>query len=257
MLTGPHACTPADSDLDALKRIGKDAKAPIVDRCHAWFARGKGLWALGKRDEASKSYRKAIELSETANPEHLQQSVPVCTDHRGPRWVPVAEMLAEDVETAKCNVGQLTSRPTAVANADQRKIVWPIQGSSREEMEAQRLVVERALIMRSTLCSQCGAKSDTSKLSACARCKAAFYCSPTCQREGWKVHKPQCREPGEHREGDVILLHGLQARPELNGQYFCVLGPDPQKEGRWRVRNPGLDKTLSVQESSLRIVLTH
>ena len=40
------------------------------------------------------------------------------------------------------------------------------------------------------LCGNCGSPND---LSACAKCKSAFYCSKDCQREAWRHHKLLCK----------------------------------------------------------------
>ncbi|KAF8601452.1 hypothetical protein BDV93DRAFT_608175 [Ceratobasidium sp. AG-I] len=41
-------------------------------------------------------------------------------------------------------------------------------------------------------CWECGNIGGT--LMACARCKAARYCSVECQKKNWKKHKPNCKE---------------------------------------------------------------
>ena len=40
-------------------------------------------------------------------------------------------------------------------------------------------------------CSHCHERNGP--LSACSRCHSAFYCSETCQRADYKVHKPLCK----------------------------------------------------------------
>jgi hypothetical protein len=43
-------------------------------------------------------------------------------------------------------------------------------------------------------CSTCGEESMT--LSACSRCKKAYYCNAVCQKKHWKVHKKTCYDAG-------------------------------------------------------------
>ena len=44
------------------------------------------------------------------------------------------------------------------------------------------------------VCACCGAKAGGSvKLSKCAGCRLALYCSRACQQRGWKEHKGACR----------------------------------------------------------------
>jgi hypothetical protein len=41
-------------------------------------------------------------------------------------------------------------------------------------------------------CAECGGPGKP-KLLLCSKCKAAKYCSSTCQKKGWKSHKIQCK----------------------------------------------------------------
>lgn len=67
------------------------------------------------------------------------------------------------------------------------------------------------------------------------------------------------RTPGQQRAGDAVLLQGLQARPELNGQHLFVLGLDVGSADSWQSENPGLlgHVALSMQAANARYVLTH
>lgn len=48
------------------------------------------------------------------------------------------------------------------------------------------------------VCSNCQAEgTDEQKLSACARCQGARYCSKECQRSHWRMHKPSCFSKAE------------------------------------------------------------
>ena len=40
-------------------------------------------------------------------------------------------------------------------------------------------------------CASCGC--DSKKLSACSRCKKAYYCDTNCQRADWGAHKKDCK----------------------------------------------------------------
>jgi len=43
----------------------------------------------------------------------------------------------------------------------------------------------------------------------CARCKCAFYCSPSCQKSAWKKHKKTCKAPTSPpaTEAELRVLH--------------------------------------------------
>ena len=40
-----------------------------------------------------------------------------------------------------------------------------------------------------------GPSCNAAASSRCGRCRAAFYCSPKCQRAAWNTHKPRCSPP--------------------------------------------------------------
>merc|ERR1712080_803698 len=52
----------------------------------------------------------------------------------------------------------------------------------------------RDIVIRQIRCSSCSQlQSPEMKLLKCARCKLAFYCGPTCQKNHWEAgHKEQC-----------------------------------------------------------------
>lgn len=135
-------------------------------------------------------------------------------------------------------------------------MVWPVPHHTEAEKAAVVANRINASKNRSAACSQCGASDVV--LSRCAKCKLACYCSGECQRANWGVHKPQCRAPGEHRAGDVVMLHNAR-NPSMNGQWFLVVERDPQRPGHWAVQNVIVNggTPLSVQQDSMRHVLTH
>jgi TPR repeat protein len=49
-------------------------------------------------------------------------------------------------------------------------------------------------------------KYDADRL--CAGCRSVFYCSPECQRDDWKGHKPACRVATAEREASQIVRVG-------------------------------------------------
>ena len=54
-------------------------------------------------------------------------------------------------------------------------------------------------------CDCCGKQNV--KLSTCARCKMAYYCSQECQKTRWKDgHNKACRKPGQIMVGDYVKL---------------------------------------------------
>ena len=55
------------------------------------------------------------------------------------------------------------------------------------------------LDMRARICDHCNAlhvaaASSSPKPKKCSGCKAVYYCNDTCQKNGWKTHKLQCKK---------------------------------------------------------------
>lgn len=59
----------------------------------------------------------------------------------------------------------------------------------------------------------------TSGLLRCSRCRSVFFCSASCQRAHWPVHKPLCQrnefadamEDGDKKFASWMRKHGKQA----------------------------------------------
>jgi hypothetical protein len=80
-------------------------------------------------------------------------------------------------------------------------------------MESSQVSFERK-------CTTCGAqKSDTVKLQKCSKCTSARYCSRTCQKEDWPVHKPRCNEIAARQQA-VADAARLQALHDLGIDYL-------------------------------------
>lgn len=59
------------------------------------------------------------------------------------------------------------------------------------------------IYQKSILCDnkECGKKPiGDAKFKACANCRIAHYCSPECQKAGWKSHKAFCKENKSKRD---------------------------------------------------------
>lgn len=262
LLTEPDSFATTAADVEMLQSLAKDSARPIVERSCAQFTRGFVLWDQGKRQDAVKVYRKVVDLVAKATLQQRAERTMRSDPNGYPCWVAVGELLDKDAQTAQENIARLdpTRRCTAMATDPStvtRDISWPTVASTAAEMEVQATARRNAERIRSAACGRCGTRE--APLFCCKTCKLAHYCSRECQRADWKVHKSQCRAPEQHREGDIVGLHGLQARPELNGNYVLVLGPEAHKAGRWQVQSVRLmgGKPFSVQASSMRYALTH
>jgi hypothetical protein len=77
-----------------------------------------------------------------------------------------------------------------------------------------------------SLCAACGSPHH---LQLCGRCKATRYCSRTCQREDWKLHKKTCKEDGAFYDAYLQEKEGTKDVPRkpLDGGRECLRKFDP------------------------------
>ena len=96
--------------------------------------------------------------------------------------------------------------------------------AAREHRKERARLLGGELAVGEGRCGACagpGGPGLASRLLACGRCFAAWYCSPDCQLAAWPAHRPACRPL---RAGDRVLIHSAAQHPELNGQILGVLG---------------------------------
>ncbi|KAL3147811.1 hypothetical protein ABBQ32_002539 [Trebouxia sp. C0010 RCD-2024] len=74
--------------------------------------------------------------------------------------------------------------------------------------------------------------SDTLPLQACSRCAATLYCSPECQKIGWKSHKQQCKGRVEAAKLTPEQLDQLDLLVSLNTGGTMEL-PDAHHPGKF------------------------
>lgn len=260
---------PLASDLDALRDIARDAQCTICERVRAQYFYALMLWAVGLREEARVTTALLWQLAAQATPEHSAQSMPRYMGTRS-RWVTVGDLIAVDLAECKQNTAcQLLHAKSAThvvaahkqAHAVVGGIRWPVKHSSDAERAVHTTALRNALKDRSEACSHCGAsaREGGGKLLRCGKCRLAAYCSPECQRAGWRVHRAQCRAEGEHEVGDVVNLHALGKRIDLNGQLVRVVGRDPHTAGRWLVESQAWaeGKPVSVRTECMQHLLSH
>lgn len=102
------------------------------------------------------------------------------------------EYKSNIVKSLKYNYDKMRRKPQRVLLLKQ---VDEFVKQEKDEMKKRpklskeaRKMLKHMLLQRR--CAHCGACTET--LKACAKCKAAFYCSRDHQREHWRIHKTEC-----------------------------------------------------------------
>lgn len=75
--------------------------------------------------------------------------------------------------------------------------VEPVRLPFEAKADTEQKRILASSILRRT-CGGCGAGDNPTQgntFKACSRCKTTYYCSVTCQRAAWKVHKRVCSPP--------------------------------------------------------------
>ena len=65
-------------------------------------------------------------------------------------------------------------------------------------------------------CATCGSSSSSSRLRRCSACRLVAYCSVTCQKADWKLHKPVCCKPASVALGTSTLSGGAKGPETLS-----------------------------------------
>lgn len=100
-------------------------------------------------------------------------------------------------------------------------------------------VDRRRLVVGGDHCDACNKTLEElglPKLRSCGRFGRAYYCSEECQREQWHLrHKKACRKAGQIEAGDIIVIRGIDSRPEYNGNLARIIGHN-STSSRWNVK---------------------
>merc|ERR1712166_1213966 len=75
---------------------------------------------------------------------------------------------------------------------------------TEEERKLRKKIARQTTVKDCYVCKKTAASTGAPLLS-CAKCRAVRYCSSSCQKAHWKVHKHECRE-----------MKGKKAKPKLN-----------------------------------------
>jgi len=245
-------------------------------------------WDKGgtQRDEAAAYCRDAIDLAERAPAKERRK---VVTTNAAENMISpddqtmqaaersMGDLLDETACVVRDNLARMentdmnsTPRPLppqdrfrsdGTAMPDTRRRNWVGFGAATAAGQSDSLTPEQVGHMLAVGGSQCDCCGKTrqeiglTQLNQCSRCHRAYYCSAECQKQQWRKegggHKTYCRKPGQIEAGDYVRLHGLQAKPELNGMIVQVVRRAPNNTDRWETRMPGGEKAVSIAQDKM------
>jgi hypothetical protein len=89
-----------------------------------------------------------------------------------------------------------------------------------------------------------GLQQPTDGLVFCSGCFRIAYCNPTCQRAGWKDHRPMCRAFKEANEVEASMGRALTARKLSPFDALAVVVASVEKIDEARTKGAFVDKAL-------------
>jgi len=273
---------PRPSDFDALDRVMNDRAEIRLFRAEAAWTKGFLTW-WAKRDssDAAEHYREAIRLGAKAKSQERQKRIMATIPSEdgnavaGIGFRSVGDILDDILVKVKRNLSDLeharvlhSGRSQAEINTARSQQFVRSDGVTQLPSEGRRTKIsfgplprrltdehaQKLLTVGGDKCDYCGKTRDELRVSAlqkCTRCERAFYCSRECQKAQWKAgHKQHCRKQGEIKVGDYLRVHGIQSRPEINGEVVEIIAPVPDSD-RWETRIPGGDRSISLAPKNL------
>ncbi len=259
---------PADDvDLENVRKVMNDKNEPRLFRVEAGYTLGLLHYARHERLECAEAYREAIRIGEKkpkAKQERMDKKVVQFNVDRKP----MKEFMDEIIKDVQGNLDQLN-----LNNSSDKKPIGPqliSDGTFKPPMRTSHNMpigyggttltqteINNLIDIGGIHCDCCKRKrGEDVQLMECGRCHRAWYCGQECQVKSWKErgHKEHCRKAGQFKPGDLVQLARLKSKPELNGNIMRLVGPDPNKDGRFAVRMEGAvegDNTLSIAQANL------
>ena len=240
-------------------------------------------WIKNNREECAEFYRIAIRLADKApDKERKKKVLATIATPDGNGIAGVGPKLIGDIiddvgQEANSNLkqlqepnfcsmssnGDLNVPPSSIAHQKVRSdgtflppaaratgIAFGPLSTTLTQEQAERLLTVGG--ERCDCCNKSRRELGLKHLLNCARCKKTYYCGKECQRKQWTAgHKELCRKPGQIKPGDYVRLNAIQSKPEINAQVVEVVKEDAQTEGRWELRIPGGDRSISIAAAKM------
>ena len=131
----------------------------------------------------------AGQLTTTYNHRALQMKAFACIACKRPAHQSI-DWLTYALSDPGCMAVNNTILPVCQAAACARKAQRALDSYRKTQALHQGSVAMGPEIISCRTCFR--DHSDKLPLQACSRCNATLYCSPECQKIGWKLHKQQC-----------------------------------------------------------------
>ena len=238
--------TPSDQDFKNLRRVLDGEKEPALFRVDA--GRALGVLCTNVRhdyEDAADTFRQTIGIADGAKESELRKQVL----GKSGEEIDVRAFVEHFRDSCSKNLASMESSST-VPLCEGEKVGLPApvyhtrsDGSVYEikpiviQLPEDTTIQARAFKVGGTECDVCHkslAELGIPRLSACIRCKLAYYCSKECQRSAWKQgHKVACREPQQRVPGDIMKLQGLEKELEHDKQLVTLVAERPN--GQWQV----------------------
>jgi tetratricopeptide (TPR) repeat protein len=200
----------SDHDLKNLKKVLQDKHEVALYRAEAGYSLGVLHWDRDDREAAADYYRQVLALADGAKETELRKNV---RDGRHEEKT-VRELLQVKRKDCANNLAILEN-PMLSVTSERRGPRLRSDGSYHYTgKKIQTPLNDLDLIRRTAVggnecdvCHKTVTELGVATLNCCGNCKAAYYCSPACQRSAWKSgHKEACRNPDERRPGDMMRL---------------------------------------------------
>ncbi|KAJ3308438.1 hypothetical protein HDU76_003964 [Blyttiomyces sp. JEL0837] len=250
-------------DVKAIKEIEKDERQPLLERIWAAFVHGHFIRHRYRDfDGCTVKFTKMIDMCDKAvsDPVYMRSTVVAKHNLEGSdtfysvATTTIRHMISQARSTAMENLVEL-QRPFKFATSPDVKgdLVYMDSFATESEDAPWTRRVKDLLdmpISSLAICARCQSsrfvvggtdgngnpinitENEGLRLKRCAKCVRVAYCSAKCQKDDWNMggHKDSCRQAGDFRRHDIIMLKGLEGKAVMNGLVGVVLEKVPVRE---------------------------
>lgn len=243
-----NGVTATADDISKLKQITRNEQEAILFRSEALFLRGFIEMNRDELEAAAIYYGRVLHLIPKATAAERRRQVKLTIGAGSDDDDAVNVSVRDQLETLENNARTNLEFLEDPANIDEA-----ILASVPRVNGVPNTDIVRRLTVGGASCDSCGKSREAvqENFQRCVRCKRAYYCSEECQILQWGAgHKKACREPGQIKPGDYMMLRGIVARAELNNK-LCRVVKEANTPGRWAVKIEGETKPISIAHAKM------